>query len=170
MTNCEPFIEDCESAETPMPDEYCQISITHPAYPTPLLWVCTKPTNIISVIGRWSVPHNLRLLQTPRRQTGRMQLLMYTLPPRNEPKFLPQLFWEYFDDIDEQKVHVAFQLFPPARCTVCHGFGSILPKPECEICYVRPAFHHTECCPHRDEDTDTPGSTSEVSGDTSQGY
>ena len=163
---------------SPLPEGYCQLSITHPARPTPLLWVCTKTDNLMAVIARWSHPQHLRLLhvmppQLTRR--GRVHLLMYTIPPRTEPNFLSQLYWENFDHVQGQEVQISFHFLPQAPCTECRGlggFGEILPKPECEICYERPAFHHTQCCPSKDIDFSALDSVSptEASEDMSQGY
>ena len=160
MTSQEPPTDDL-GMEFPLPDDYCQLSITHPAYPAPLLWVCAKMENLMEVIARWSHPQNLmRLHAMPTQQTrrGRVHLLMYTIPPRTEPNFLSQLYWENFDHIQEQKVQIAFHFLPQALCSECRGvgwFGEILPKPECEICYERPAYHHTQCCPSRDLELNT---------------
>ena len=160
-----------------LPEGYCQLCITHPAYSTPLLWVCTKMESLMAVIARWSHPHHLRLLQAipPQlKRKGSVYLLMYTIPPRKEPNFLSQLYWEMFEHTQRQQVHIAFDFFPPAPCTECRSLGrlgEILPKPECEICYERPSFHHTQCCPNNDNDLNTfsPASPTDTEG-MSQGY
>ena len=161
-----------------LPKEYCQLSITHPAYSAPLLWVCTKTENLIEVIARWSHLTNLRRLQVmPPQWTARgsAPLLMYTIPPRTEPNFLSQLYWETFEHIHEQKVQITFHILPQMRCSECQCMGTpgeVLPKPECEICYDRPAYHHTRCCPSRDKDSQALNSVSptDASEDASQGY
>ena len=157
-----------------LPGEYCQLSINHPAYPTPLLWVCTKMECLMEVIARWSIPTNIRRLYTipSRFAGGSYPLLMYTIPPRSEPNFLSQLSWETFAHIQNQNVSINFQVFPQMRCSECQLLGThgyTIPQPECGVCYDRPAYHHTRCCPSNLQ-VPNPISPTESSEEPSQGY
>ena len=166
---------DAETEETlHLPREYCQLSITHPAYSSPLLWVCTKMESLMEVIARWSIPTNLRRLQAiPTGMAGgSFPLLMYTIPPRPEPNFLSQLYWETFEHIQNQNVFINLQIFPQMRCSECQHIGTpgeTIPQPECDVCYDRPAYHHTRCCP---SNLQAPNqiSPTESSEELSQGY
>ena len=148
-----------DSLATEMPSEwpmgYCQLCITHPAYATPLLSVSARKEQLTGIVARWSHAENLKLLRaipTPPVSKELYHVLTYTIPPKTELNFLGELRREEFDDIQGQKVIIAFNFTPLVPCSECHSpapFEEILPKPECAICQDRPSYHHTHCCPCR---------------------
>ena len=63
MSSQEPPTDNLDTGiPLPLPDDYCQLSITHPAYSAPLLWVCTKMANLMAVIARWSHPQKSKTI------------------------------------------------------------------------------------------------------------
>ena len=143
------------SKEIQLPEGWCQLLITHPSYQDPLFWICTRTDNITAALARWCLPANMKSLQyfssevCMSRASG-YYLLMYTLPPNTNRKFLTDLLSEDFYDVP-QKVEIAFQFYPPEKCTICHVDRPPLPQRQCEICFQRPSWHHTQCCPEKEE-------------------